>query len=342
MIISRTPVRVSFLGGGTDYPSWFLKHGGIVVGGALNKFSFISARYLPPFHTYKTRVVYSDIETVNSNNAIEHRAIRACLQHLKLDGPTSPGFEIFHAADLPGRSGTGSSSTFVVGLLNALSAMQGRLMLPYELAEAAIHIEQRLMGETVGCQDQMWAAHGGLSVIKFAPNGEMNVYPLALQHSQIEALEAHTMLFFTGVNRTSSDIASSYAPSLAEREREQWAMIRLAEQGVEAIQRGRYDRLGWLVDQSWRIKAGLSDKVSSEHICKLYNTARVCGAFGGKITGAGGGGCMLLVVKPEKRAKIITHLEGLGAVHIPFRFHLDGSSIIFSERDNIREYRPAR
>ncbi len=332
MIITRTPVRVSFLGGGTDYPQWFSRHGGLVVGAAIDKYSYITARFLQPFHPYKSRVVYSAIECVQRNLYIQHRAIRAVLEHLGLTGEAAPGLEIFHAADLPGRSGTGSSSAFVVGLLNALSSLQGRWMLAWELAEAAIHVEQVRLGETVGCQDQTWAAHGGLNVIRFRPRGDISVLPLNLDGEQITRLEAHLMLFFTGISRTASEVAALYAPGLGERTREQWAMVRLAEEGIEAIYQGDYQRLGQLVDQSWRIKAGLADGVCTSEVSRLYAAARLAGAFGGKLTGAGGGGCLLLVAPPDRQSAIIKALEDQGALHVPFRFDFDGSVVIFADR----------
>ena len=342
MIITQTSHRLSLCGGGSDYKSWYTNHGGIVVGGTLNQHSYVSARFLPPFHTYKTRVVYSDIETVQENREIQHRAIRACLEYLGWDGPEAPGLEIFHAADLPGRSGTGSSSTFVVGLLNAIAALKGRRMLPAELAEAAIHVEQVMMGETVGCQDQTWAAYGGLNVIKFQTNGNINVYPLLLNHGQIEELEWHLLLFFTGISRTSSDVAKTYAAELGTpaKSRDQWAMIRLAEHAVPAIENGQYEKLGQLIDQSWRIKSGLSSAVSNDKISAMYASARVHGAWGGKITGAGGGGSLILVAPPSKHSDIVSRMEELGATHIPFRFSFSGSQVIFAEKGNINEYRP--
>ena len=334
MIITKTPVRVSLLGGGTDYPTWSRKHGGIVVGGAINKYSYVMARYLPPFHEYRTRLVYREIETVNDVTEIRHQAARAVIERLGLQ---DKGLEVFHAADLPGRSGTGSSSTFVVGLLNTLSALHGRRMLPYELTEEAIRIEQGVLGETVGCQDQAWAAYGGVNTIRFRQDGEICVEPLVLDADHIAELEAHLMLFFTKMPRTSSEVAKTYALSLEEKAREQFAMMRLAEAGIDAIYRRDYERLGDLIDQSWRIKSGLSSSVTNEAINRTYAAARLAGALGGKLTGAGGGGCMVLVVPPQKRQAVIEALPD--SVHIPFGFDFGGSTVIFSDKDNIREYR---
>jgi D-glycero-alpha-D-manno-heptose-7-phosphate kinase len=327
VIITRTPVRVSLLGGGTDFAAWSRKHGGIVVGGAVNKYSFVTARFLPPFHDFKTRLVYREIETVNAASELNHKAARAVLEDLGLgDGR----LEVFHAADLPGRSGTGSSSTFVVGMLHAVGALSGRLLLPHELASKAIHIERGVLGETGGLQDQAWAAYGGLNVIRFRKDGEIDVRPLPLPADHVRELEEHLLLFFTRVSRTSSEVAATYAPSLVERERDQFAMMRLAEAGAEAIHRKQWETLGNLVDQSWRIKAGLSAAVNPAVVNDLYLRARVAGAWGGKLTGSGGGGCMVLVAPPEKHATIVEALTAQGAVHIPFQFDFGGSQIIFS------------
>lgn len=329
MIITRTPVRVSFLGGGLDFPCWFQKNEGLVVGCAINQYSYISARFLPRFHEYKSRIVYSTMETVQNNVDIQHRAVRACIEHLNL---SREGLEVFHASDLPGRSGTGSSSTFVVGLLNALATLKGQHLFPADVAATATHIERDVLKETVGCQDQVWASHGGANIIKFRRDGEISISPLALPAEKVEDLEAHLMLFFTRIQRTSSDIASTYAHTLGERGAEQWAMTRLVEQGIEAIYASKWEQLGKLIDQSWRIKAGLAEGVSTEAISQLYNVARISGAFGGKITGAGGGGCLMLVAPPEKQKNIIVKLEELGCIHIPFRVDFDGSRVIFAQR----------
>lgn len=333
MITTKTPFRLSLLGGGLDYPCWFRQHEGLVVGGSINRNCFITARFLPPFHAHKSRFAYSTIELVRENKDIQHRAIRACIEYL---GMENLGLEVAHLADLPSRSGTGSSSSFVVGLLHALASLQGRLMLPHELANAAIEIEQQRLGETVGCQDQAFAAHGGIRIIRFRKNGEIDVYPLALTPSHVRELEDHLLLFFTKQQRTSSEVAASYAGTLADRTSEQFAMMRLAEEAIGVIHAKDWERLGKLIDQSWRIKAGLSDKVTNNEINMLYATARLAGAWGGKITGAGGGGCLILVCPKEKRERIKAALTD--AVCIPFRFSESGSSIIFCERDNL-EYR---
>lgn len=336
MIITRTPVRVSLCGGGSDLPGWSSKHGGLVVGGAVNHFSYLTARRLPPFHDYRIRLVYSGIETVNHVSDIAHRAVKACIEHL---GVRSDGLEIMHASDLPGRSGTGSSSTFVVGLLKALSGLQGRLMLPHELAAAAIEVEQTRMGETVGAQDQVFAAHGGLNALRFQQNGDIDVRPLVLSADHVNELESNLLLFFTNVPRTSSEISATYAPTIGEKEREMFALMKLTGLAVDAIYQKKWDRLGDLIDQSWRIKSGLSAAVSTPAIAETYAAARLAGAWGGKLTGAGGGGCLLLVAPQESHSDIVGKMTARNCVHIPFRFSFSGSEVIFCDPNGIKEFR---
>lgn len=328
MIVTRTPNRVSLVGGGTDLPDWCSRHEGVVVGGAVTCYSYVHLRRLPPFHEYRSRFVYSDVERVARNGDVSHRAIRACLEAAgMMDEPV----EMFHAADLPGRSGTGSSSSFCVGMLNALYGLRGRLLSPAELAEAAIDVERNLLGETVGAQDQYLAAHGGLNVMRFRPQG-VSVLPLAVDRSVVADLERHLALFYSGEQRTSSAVSATYAGSLAGR-REMWEMVRLAEAAAAAVAAARWRELADLVDRGWKLKAGLSPAVSTERLAALYNAGRVHGAWGGKVTGAGGGGSLLFVVPPERHASVRAALEGMGAVYVPFRFDFDGSRAIFLRGD---------
>lgn len=334
MLITRTPMRVSLLGGGSDYPAWFSRHGGLCLGGAINKYSFISARFLPPYHNYKTRVSYSEIECVQKNDEVKHRAIQAVLQILGLDQPDSPGLEISHTSDLPGRSGTGSSSSFVVGLVHALGALQGKLFFPLDLARLAIRVEQEIMKETVGCQDQTFAAVGGLNQIRFEKNGQIYVYPIPLTGEEIVDLEQHLALYYTGINRSASQVSSQYVNRLATDDRYQWAMIHLTENGIDALQRKSWIELGKLLHQAWGLKRQLIG-VSNEHIDRIYNTGILAGAVGGKLIGAGGGGCVLFVLPDrEVRENLNQTMAGLGLVPIPFCFDHQGSRVIFINREN--------
>jgi D-glycero-alpha-D-manno-heptose-7-phosphate kinase len=330
MIITRTPLRISLLGGGTDYPTWFTKNGGLVVGGAIDKYCYVSLRKRPPFHEQKSLFVTRLIERVNTHAHVSNPVIRAALKYTGLGDDDAPGLEIIYQADLPARSGTGSSSSFVVGLLNTLYLFKGLHSWPNQLTTDAIAIEQKLLKETVGCQDQAWAAHGGLNSIHFRRSGDVNVYPLGISPTETEDLEKHLLLFFTGMARTSSEIAAEYAPQLTQKGTEQWALYRMAEKGLDAILAHDHQRLGWLVDQSWRIKCSLSPKVCPPEVGKAYAAARLAGAFGGKLTGAGGGGCLLLVAPREKHEAIAQVLPGY--VRIPFRFDFEGSRVIFADR----------
>lgn len=298
------------------------------VGTTIDKFNYITVRNLPPYHDYKSRVVYSQIETARHNSDIQHGAVLETIRRL---GMEEYGLEILHAADLPGRSGTGSSSAFVVGLLNGLTALRGERLSPCELAAAAIDIEQRRLGETVGCQDQTWAAYGGLNTIRFRADST-EVLPLAISHDRLLDFQSHLLLVFTGIQRTSSDVAAQYAGSLASRTDAMWALMRLTEQSIDAIHGSRWETLGRLMDQSWRIKSSLAAGVSNDTINRMYSLARLQGAFGGKIIGAGGGGCLLLVAEPEHQANILASLAGEGCVHVPFQFEFTGSSVIFCGR----------
>lgn len=332
MIITRTPLRLSLLGGSTDFPIWFREHGGLVIGGAINRYVYITARALPHYHDFKTRVVYSQTELVKNNKEVEHKVVRAALEMLQLADDYSPGLEITTIADMPSRSGTGSSSSFAVGLLHALAALKGKFLSAESLATAAIHLEQEKLGECVGCQDQTFAAHGGFQAIRFHKDGTRGVYPITIPTEQLRDLESRLMLVFTGISRTSSEIANTYVPTLADKIKEQLAMVKLAEDGLEAVHKGDWEKLGRLLDNSWQIKRSLGSGITNSEIDRLYATARVYGALGGKITGAGGGGCMLLLLKdPSCRIELEQVLKD--CVHIDFKFEHDGSRVIFSDRN---------
>src|SRR6266850_918298 len=197
MIITRTPFRISFFGGGTDYPAWFKEHGGAVVTSTIDKYCYITCRYLPPFFDYKSRILYSKVETVMENDKIDHPAVRAVLERLKI----KEGVEIHHDGDLPARTGLGSSSSFAVGLLHALYAMQNKMLDKMDLAKEAIHIEQNVLKENVGCQDQVIAALGGFQKIDFLPSGEIRANPITIGREKLEGLQDHILLYFTGFSR---------------------------------------------------------------------------------------------------------------------------------------------
>lgn len=344
MIISRTPFRISFFGGGTDYPAWYRKHGGAVLATTINKYCYISCRYLPPFFDHRIRVVYSKIENCQSINEISHPAVRAVLRYLNIDR----GVEIHHDGDLPARSGMGSSSAFTVGFLHALYALKGHIPSLNQLATESIHIEQEVLGESVGSQDQVLAAHGGFNHITFHPNGDITVRPMTLSQGRIGELNSHLMLFFTGINRTASDIAQSYSEAFESKERQMRAMCDMVKEGVSILRGGQdIGQFGKLLHQGWQIKKSLSPKISNSYIEELYDQAISAGAIGGKLVGAGGGGFLLLFVGPSQRDKVRETLDKL--IYVPFKFELSGSRIIFfdpeedySTEEEARAKRPAR
>jgi D-glycero-alpha-D-manno-heptose-7-phosphate kinase len=326
MIISRTPFRISFFGGGTDYPAWYRHHGGRVLAAAINKYCYISCRYLPPFFEHRFRVVYSKIEDCLRLDEIRHPAVREALRYVGVD----QGVEIHHDGDLPARSGIGSSSSFAVGLLNALYALKGSMATRWDLAREAIHIEQNVLREAVGSQDQVLAAHGGLNQVEFLRNDEILVTPLTLPASRIQDLNAHLMLFFTGISRTASLIAQTYVEDLASKERQLHDMAAMVDEGIRILS-GRDDiaAFGQLLHEAWVAKRSLDRSISTTFVDDLYAAAREGGAIGGKLLGAGGGGFMLLFVRPEHRARVRERLGQL--IHVPFSFDFSGSRIIFYE-----------
>ncbi len=324
MIISRTPFRISFFGGGTDYPPWFRKNGGAVLSTSFDKYTYITCRVLPPFFDHKYRIAYSKVENAREVGDIEHPAVRAVLNEMALER----GLEVHCDADLPARSGLGSSSSFVVGMLHSLSALQGRRVTKEWLAHEAIRIEQDVLCENVGSQDQVAAAYGGFNVIHFQPDGTVRVDPLVLPASRKEELNDHLMLFFTGFSRISSEVAKAQVANLDKKTAELHRMREMVDEGVGLLcSDGDIRQFGELLHAGWMYKRSMSDQVSNASIDALYDTARNAGAIGGKILGAGGGGFMLLFVAPERQAAVRAALPNL--IHVPIKFETSGSQLIY-------------
>jgi D-glycero-alpha-D-manno-heptose-7-phosphate kinase len=331
MIITRTPFRISFFGGGTDYPAWYLQHGGVVLATTIDKYCYISCRRLPPFFEHKHRIVYSQIENVRDSAEIQHPAVRAVLSWMEVD----QGLEIHHDGDLPARSGLGSSSSFTVGLLHAIRALRGEYVSKEELAAQAIHVEQIVIREHVGSQDQVSAAVGGLNRIEFRQDGSFDVSPLIVSPERLAALQDHLMLFFTGVSRLASDVARAKIDNLRHKVRELESMRAMVDEAI-VILHGKdvpINDFGELLDQSWCYKRRLADQVSTPEIDALYASAKEAGASGGKIIGAGGGGFLLLFVKPERQASVRERLSHL--VHVPFRFENSGSRVVLYQPNGL-------
>jgi D-glycero-alpha-D-manno-heptose-7-phosphate kinase len=324
MIISRTPFRISFFGGGTDYPAWYRQHGGAVLAATINKYCYLTCRYLPPFFEHRIQVVYSKVERCQKIDEITHPSVRETLRYLKIER----GVEIHHDGDLPGRSGMGSSSAFTVGLLHALHALQGRAVGKRQLAEQSIHLEQEVLKETVGSQDQVCATYGGVNRVGFLPNGDFTVQPMTLTPERLAELNSHLMLFFTGIKRTASDVASSFVENMEQRAALLNQMRDCVEESCEILNSGQsLAAFGELLHRAWQAKRALSDKISNAHVDAVFEEARAAGAIGGKLLGAGGGGFILLFVPPEKQNKVRKQLSRL--IHVPFEFEFSGSQIIF-------------
>lgn len=331
MIITRTPFRVSFFGGGTDYPDWYSLHGGEVLSTAIDKYCYITCRHLPPFFEHKHRIVYSTIENVRRWDEIKHPAVRAVLGWAKCD----KGLEIHHDGDLPARSGLGSSSAFTVGLLNAISALEGRYVSKEQLAKDALHIEQKVIGEAVGSQDQIAAAYGGLNRIEFMRSGNFNVSPLILNKQRQIEFMSHLMLCFTGISRIAAEVAKSKIANLSKRETELKAIHGMVDEATQILQSStrRLEEFGDLLHESWKHKRALSDKVATPAVDHIYETARAAGAIGGKLLGAGGGGFMLFFVRPEHQARVRERLSKL--IHVPFGFDESGSRVMLYQPNGL-------
>jgi D-glycero-alpha-D-manno-heptose-7-phosphate kinase len=331
MIITRTPFRISFFGGGTDYPAWSNEHGGEVLSTTIDKFCYITCRHLPPFFEYKHRIVYSAIENVRHWDEIKHPAVRGVLSWLNC----SKGLEIHHDGDLPARSGLGSSSSFTVGLVHALAALKGNYVSKEQLARDAIHIEQNVIGESVGSQDQVAAAYGGFNRIEFLRSGGFQVSPMILKKQRQKELQKHLMLCFTGFSRIAAEVAQSKIANLAKRETELTRIREMVEEAVQILHSSNrpIDEFGDLLHQAWLTKKQISDKVSTLEIDQIYQTARDAGAIGGKILGAGGGGFLLLFVKPENQPKVREALKNL--VHVPFNFDESGSRVVLYQPNGL-------
>ena len=329
MIITRTPYRISFFGGGTDYPDWYRTNGGEVLAATIDKYCYLSCRYLPPFFPHKIRIVYSKIELCRNVSEIKHPAVREVLNFLPI---RTGGLEIHHEGDLPARSGIGSSSSFTVGLLNALHALQGKMISKHQLAMESIHVEQNMIKETVGSQDQTSAAYGGLNHMRFLPNGEITVRPMTLTQERLKELNSHIMLFFTGVNRTAEGIARSYVSKIEQKKKQLLLMQEMVDESIAILNSNNCDicDFGKLLHEAWMAKRSLSPLVSNSHVDDLYGLARASGAIGGKLLGAGGGGFIMLFVKPENQINVQDKLEKF--LHVPFDFEVNGSQTIFVDQ----------
>ena len=330
MIISRTPHRISFFGGGTDYPDYYLKHGGKVLGAAINKYCYLSVRRLPPFFEHKYRIVYSKMENVSTIDEIVHPAVRETLKYLNVNS----GVSVHHDGDIPARSGMGSSSSFTVGILNTMYALEGKRVSKEELTKNAIYIEQELIRENVGSQDQTFAAHGGFNLIEFSVSGEISVVPVIVGPDQLKNLEKSLMLVFTGISRMASVAAGDKIKNIPNNKGYLSQMKNLVDDAYRIITTTNKNlcEFGELLNETWKLKKKLSNKVTNPQIEELYDIVLKNGGVGGKLCGAGSGGFMLFFVEPENRAKVIKALKNY--LIVPFNFDYDGSTIIVYNNSN--------
>lgn len=318
MIVARAPYRISLLGGGTDFPEYFTRRGkvGRVLSFTLGYHCWVFVKRLPPFFpSHRTRVVWSEIEQVARHDEVRHPAVRACLSYLGFDA--AEGLEIHHAGDLPARSGVGSSSAFTVATLTALHALQGDFVDQGTLAREAIAVEQTVLKEAVGCQDQVAAAFGGLNAIEFrggGGNGSVQ-FQVGRVWATPPGLFEWFLLFHTGATRSSADIVSSYRP-VSDREAELDAMGALVGKGAAALRNRDFVSFGRLVGEGWQLKQSFSCSVCPDWCERLYNMAIGAGAAGGKLTGSGGGGFLFLVVPPSKQPAVREALRDLTEVPV--------------------------
>lgn len=301
----------------------------MVLATSIDKYCYISCRYLPPFFDYKSRIVYSRVENIDKTEDIQHPAVRESLRLMDVQ----EGLEIHHDGDLPARTGLGSSSAFTVGLINTLFALKQRMPSKMELAQGAIKVERDMIGETVGCQDQVTAAFGGFNRLIFHPDGEIVVDPVILPNQRLEGLQDRLMLFFTGFARHASVIAEKQVAATPRKTAELRSMGAMVGQAIDVLSgQGDLDEFGRMLHEAWMLKRALTDAISTPQIDEIYDVARSAGALGGKLLGAGGGGFILFYARPEVQAAIRERLDGL--LYVPFRFEHGGSQIIFYDHSS--------
>jgi len=325
MIISRTPFRISFFGGGSDYPIWYKENEGRVINASIDKYCFVNLRELPPFFDYKYRLRYFKREEVSTLDKIEHPSIRECLRYLNIN----KNIDLVHHSDLPAQSGLGSSSTFTVGLLHAAYAFINKMPSKYKLAIEAIEIEQNLIGEAVGSQDQTAAAFGGLNRVNFGGPRELSVTPLIINPERLRNLQDHLMLFFTGFSRNASSIAEKQINLTPSKSSELNAMVDLCKEAEKSLVESQESISEWgrLLGEQWKIKKSMSNLITNSDIDEMYKKAMDAGAIGGKLLGAGGGGFLLFLVEPDKQNLVKSALNGV--LNVPFNFDFSGSQIVY-------------
>lgn len=322
MIITQTPFRMSFFGGGTDFPDFFNEFGGSVISSTFDKYCYVNVRHLPRFFDWKTELTYSQIERVNTIEEIKHPAIREAMKLMDMHR-----IRLIYEADLPARSGLGTSSSFAVGMIYAFYALKGKYVSKRTLADQAVFLERTLCQEIGGIQDQIAASFGGFNRINFSKDG-YEVKPIIISPERKNQLNKNLLLFFTGFSRFSSDIQRDTKKNISEKNRELRELLNLVDEAEEILINGKKDLkdFGKLLDYTWRLKKGINCKASTEYIDEIYEKALSSGAIGGKILGAGGGGFLLFYVPEEYKEKVKIALKQLKC--IPFQFENEGSRIL--------------
>ena len=323
MIITKTPFRMSFFGGGTDMPAFFNEHGGAVISTTFDKYCYVTVRHLPPFFDYTSELVYSRIERVDSIEKIEHPLVRNCIKFLDMHE-----LRVNYESDLPARTGLGTSSSFAVGLLNAFYALKGKYASKKQLADEAIYVERELCKESGGWQDQIAAAFGGFNRIDFKDNG-YKVSPIIISPGRKQRLNDNLLLFFTGFSRFSSEIQKSTEAAIKDKTAQLKEMLALVNEAQEVLvnDKSDLDDFGRLLDTTWRLKRQTGAKISTGSIDELYEKGIKAGALGGKLLGAGGGGFLVFYVQPEKRQAVLAAMRDL--LHVPFAFENGGTQVLY-------------
>ena len=326
MIVSKTPYRISFFGGGTDYPKWYNENYGSVLSTSIDKYCYISCRHLPPFFNHKYRIVYSLEEKINKISQIKHPAVRAILKNHQCNY----GLEIHHDGDLPARSGIGSSSSFCVGLINAITTLNKKKYDKKALSKEAIYIEQKVIGENVGDQDQIAAAYGGFNHIEFYKNKKFKVTKINTYKSNINRIQDNLMLFYTGLQRKSSVQAKKIISNIDKKFYYLNEISKIPQFAINLIKSKNFSEkeFGELLNNTWLLKKKLSKSISNNLIDEIYSNALNAGALGGKILGAGNGGFILFYIEKKHKQKLLKRLNKL--IHVPFKFENKGSHIILN------------
>lgn len=322
MIITQTPFRMSFFGGGTDFPDFFREYGGAVISTTFDKYCYVNVRHLPPFFEYSSEIVYSKTERVNTVDEIVHPAVREAMKYLDMHS-----LRVAYEADLPARSGLGTSSSFAVGMLQAFYALKGIYADKNRLARDAIYLERKLCNEAGGIQDQIAVAYGGMNRISFREDG-FEVEPLIISSGRKKQLNDNLMLFFTGFSRLSSGIAKTQEKAIREKKNEQLLeMLKLVDEAQNILtSKGDLNEFGRLLDYTWKLKRGITSEISNDSIDTLYQKAVQAGALGGKLLGAGGGGFLLFYVEKDKQEAVRMVLDDL--LYVPFAFENGGTRVL--------------